>query len=84
MINNLKDYYKKTLDNFNDLQLSSLDNFISKHYANSKKNSVTCELCKIYETDNLRSMARHKQSCKNKKNINEKLIDSSSDTQLEI
>ena len=84
MINNLKDYYKKTLDNFNDLQLPSLDKFVSKYYANNKKNNVICEICKHYETDNLRSMARHKQSCKNKKINNEKLIESSSDSPLEI
>jgi hypothetical protein len=82
MINNLKDYCKKTLDNFNDLELSSLDNFISKYYANNKKNNLICEICKKYETDNLKSMARHKQSCKNKKN--EKVIESSSETQQEI
>jgi hypothetical protein len=82
MINNLKDYCKKTLDNFNDLELSSLDNFISKYYANNKKNNLICEICKKYETDNLKSMARHKQSCKNKKN--EKVIESLSETQQEI
>jgi hypothetical protein len=66
MVNNLKDYYKKTLDNYNDLSFPCLEKLISKHYANNKKNNLVCDLCKIFETDNNRSLARHKQSCKKK------------------
>jgi len=68
MVNGLKEYYKKTLEQYNELALPSLEKFISGYYANTKKNLVTCQLCKIYETDNLRSMARHKQACKKKDN----------------
>jgi hypothetical protein len=72
MINNLKDYYKKSLDNYNDLSFPCLEKLITKHYANNKKNNLVCDLCKIYETDNNRSLARHKQSCKKKVSDNTK------------
>lgn len=66
LLNGLKEYYKKTLEQYTDLILPSLEKFISTHYANIKKNILTCDICKKYETANLRSLARHKQSCKNK------------------
>jgi len=81
MVNGLKEYYKKTLEQYNELALPSLEKFISGYYANTKKNFVTCQLCKTYETDNLRSMARHKQACKKKdKKIND---NKSSDEKME-
>jgi len=67
----LKEYYKKTFEQYSELSLPSLDKFISGYYANTKKNLITCELCKKYETDNLRSMARHKQACKKKEKNDE-------------
>lgn len=66
LLNGLKEYYKKTLEQYTDLILPSLEKFISTHYANIKKNILTCDICKTYESTNLRSLARHKQSCKNK------------------
>jgi hypothetical protein len=65
----LKDFYKKTTEQLNDFQLPSLENFLSSYYANNKKNIIFCDLCKKFNTDNLRSLARHKHSCKNKKEI---------------
>lgn len=66
MVSGLKEYYKKTFEQYSELTLPSLEKFISGYYANTKKNLITCQLCKTYETDNLRSMARHKQACKKK------------------
>ena len=34
-----------------------------------KKNKIMCSNCKIYETDNLRSLARHTNSCNKKTTI---------------
>ena len=65
-MNGLKEYYKKTLDQYSELTLPSLEKFISTYYANIKKNILICNICKKYNTDNLRSLARHKQCCKNK------------------
>jgi hypothetical protein len=66
LLNGLKEYYKKTLDQYSELTLPSLEKFISTYYANIKKNILICNICKKYNTDNLRSLARHKQCCKNK------------------
>ena len=69
LISGLKDYYKKTMELLNDIKLPSLEGFITKHYANMKKdNNITCPICKKYETNNLKSMARHKHFCKKKGN----------------
>ena len=66
MLNGLKDYYKRTLDQYSELNLPSLDKYISSYYANSKKNILCCNICNKYETDNLKSLSRHKTSCKKK------------------
>lgn len=86
LLNGLKEYYKKTLEQYTDLILPSLEKFISTHYANIKKNILTCDICKKYETANLRSLARHKQSCKNKQlgGLLEESSNSESSTSLKI
>ena len=71
---NLKEYYKKTLD------LPSLNKFLSNFFANNNKNVKVCEICKKYESTSLLSLARHTQSCKKKHNI----IESSSEESQEI
>ena len=63
----IKDNYKKTLDLFTHFKLPSLEKYLSTHFADTKKNMVVCSYCKKYETGNLRSLARHSNSCK--KNI---------------
>jgi hypothetical protein len=66
LISDLKEYTKKTLEKYELLNLSTLEKFLSKYYANTKKNTYICEYCKNYECNNLRSMARHKTNCKQK------------------
>jgi len=66
IITNLKDYYKKSLEQNCELILPNLEIFLSNHYADNKKKISTCEICKIFQTDNLKSLARHNQSCKKK------------------
>ena len=82
IITSLKDYYKKTIEQLTDINLPNLELFLSNFYANNKKNLLICEFCKKFETDNLRSLARHKYACKNKKeiNINSESTDTNSDT----
>ena len=69
--NNLKDYYKKTLDIYSNIELPCLNKFLSNYYANNNKNIKICEICKKYETTSLLSLARHLPSCKKKNNITE-------------
>ena len=63
MINFFKDNHKKTLELFTHSKLPSLEKFLSLHFAETKKNKLLCNSCHKYETDNLKSMARHKHSC---------------------
>ena len=78
--NNLKEYYKKTLDIHSNIDLPSLNKFLSNFFANNNKNVKVCEICKKYESTSLLSLARHTQSCKKKHNI----IESSSEESQEI
>ena len=64
ILSTTKEYYKKTLDLLTQIKLPSLEKYLSNHFADSKINKVLCTLCNKFETDNLRSLARHKQSCK--------------------
>jgi hypothetical protein len=66
LINGLKEYYKRTMEQFNEIKLTSLNQFIGNYNANIKTHTVRCELCNVYETSNLKSLARHKTSCKTK------------------
>lgn len=64
MVVNLKDYYKKTLDQFNDLKLPELQLYLSEHFADNKQNLFICNICNNYQTDNLKSISKHKDHCK--------------------
>lgn len=66
MLIELKDYYKKTVENINKLNTPDIQNILDKYFANSKRATYVCELCKKFESTSLRSMARHKTSCKKK------------------
>ena len=57
------------MEQLTEINLPNLELFLSNYYANNKKNLLICDICKKYETDNLRSLARHKHSCKSKKEI---------------
>ena len=66
LLNNLKDYYKKTIENCNEITLPSLEKYMSTYFANIKKNTIICDICNQFETTSLKSVARHKTACKNK------------------
>ncbi len=66
ILNNLKDYYKKTIDNCNDITIPSLEKYMSTYFANLKKNTLICDICNKFDTTSLKSLARHKTACKNK------------------
>ena len=66
LISDLKDYTKKTLEYYENITLVNLEKYLSKHYAIMKKNLYLCEYCKINEYINLKSLARHKTTCRKK------------------
>jgi hypothetical protein len=78
--NNLKEYYKKTLDLYSNIDLPCLNKFLSNFYANNNKNIKICEICKKYESTSLLSLARHIQACKKKHNIIDNSEESSENT----
>lgn len=66
IITDLKDFYKKTIDNCTKLNIIELENILVKHFANSKKIIYVCEFCNKYDSNSLKSLARHKGVCKKK------------------
>jgi hypothetical protein len=64
LINQIKESNKKTLELCNNLRFPNLEHLLNDHYSNNKKTTITCKFCKLYETDNLKSMARHHTACK--------------------
>ena len=66
LIMELKEYSKKTLERYESINLNTLEKYLSKHYANIKKNLYICEYCKEYKCEKLLSLARHKRACKKK------------------
>lgn len=63
----LKDFFKKTSESYNELQIPSLDILLSNYFSDSKKKLLNCEFCGEYNAITLKSLSRHIQSCK--KNI---------------
>jgi hypothetical protein len=64
----LKDFYKKTLEQYNDLNLSTLDTFLSNYFSESKKPLLQCDICGNFKAITPKSLSRHVQSCR-KKNV---------------
>jgi len=61
--NTIKEFYKKSMDQHKDLVLPSLELYLSEYFATSKKNILTCDICKVYQETNLMSLSRHKSAC---------------------
>jgi hypothetical protein len=61
--NTIKEFYKKSMEQHKELSLPSLELYLSDYFANSKKNILTCDICKIYQESNLMSLSRHKTAC---------------------
>ena len=51
------------MDQHKDLVLPSLELYLSEYFATSKKNILTCDICKVYQETNLMSLSRHKAAC---------------------
>ncbi len=58
------------MEQHKDLVLPSLELYLSKYFATSKKNILTCDVCKIYQESNLMSLSRHRYACIKKQNKN--------------
>lgn len=84
----LKDYYKKTSEQYNELNIPSLDLLLSNHFSDSKKKLLNCEYCGNFNAVTPKSLARHVQNCKknNIKNetLQQKVIDNTNSNKIEV
>jgi hypothetical protein len=71
-INSLKDYYKKSLSQIEQLKLPCFEKYLSQKYAFSKtKNKFICEFCNIAEYSTSKGLSNHKRNgtCVAKNNL---------------
>lgn len=65
----IKDSQKKILSSMEDFKIPALDKFLSTKFAATiHKQGFKCDLCKIFNANNLKALAAHKRGC-SRKNI---------------
>jgi hypothetical protein len=78
MIKLIKDCNQKMLKQMDDIQIPTLDNYLSSRYAFSTS-KFTCEYCS-YVAKNQSSMSAHKRGCTIKRNITDQKIETNIET----
>ena len=69
IINMCKENHKKLLSQLDELLITTLDKFLSTKFKNNIKKPVfKCDMCNIFNGNNLKALAAHKRGC-NRKNI---------------
>jgi len=69
LINMCKENHKKMLSQLDDLLITTLDKFLSTKFKNNIKKPVfKCDMCNIFNGNNLKALAAHKRGC-NRKNV---------------
>lgn len=63
ILNTLKDNYKKTVSQIEDVKFGSLDKYLSTRYSSCKKQGFTCDLCNQFHVGTLKGLAAHKRGC---------------------
>jgi hypothetical protein len=61
--NTLKENYKKTISQLEEMKFASLDKFLSTRYSSCKKQGFTCDLCNQFHVGTLKGLAAHKRGC---------------------
>jgi len=65
----IKDSQRKILSSMEDFKIPALDKFLSTKFAATiHKQGFKCDLCKIFNANNLKALAAHKRGC-SRKNI---------------
>jgi len=65
----IKDSQKKIISSMEDFKIPALDKFLSTKFAATiHKQGFKCDLCKIFNANNLKALAAHKRGC-SRKNI---------------
>lgn len=66
----MKDYQKKMWVQMDDFKFPALDKYLSSKYTTmSHKSGFKCDLCKLFNANNLKALAAHKRGCSRKQNI---------------
>jgi hypothetical protein len=64
-----KESQRKVLSQIDEIRFPALDRYLSSKYVNNiRKVGFKCELCKLFNANNLKALAAHKRGC-NRKNI---------------
>ena len=66
ILNVLKDNYKKSVSQIDEMKFTSLDKFLSTRYSSCKKQGFTCDLCNNFHVGTLKGLAAHKRGCNRK------------------
>lgn len=81
--NSLNTYFKDLTEQVNNMSLISLDKFLATFFTpTTTEYSYNCDLCNDYPTNNLRSLARHKQHCSKKEKNLTKLSETSDKSEI--
>ena len=64
-----KESQKKVLSQIEEMRFPALDRYLSSKYINNiRKVGFKCEICKLFNANNLKALAAHKRGC-NRKNV---------------
>ena len=66
ILNIVKEFNKKITLQIEEINLPTLDKFLSSKYASTQKKTYTCELCDIFTTNTVKSLSAHKRACSKK------------------
>jgi hypothetical protein len=66
----MKDYQKKMFSQIDDFKFPALDKYLSTKYTTSPhKQGFKCDLCKLFNANNLKALAAHKRGCSRKQPV---------------
>jgi len=67
MMNLLKEQHKRALSQLDEIKIPSLEKYLStKFVMTSQKPGLKCDICKLFNANNLKALAAHKRGCNRK------------------
>lgn len=68
LVSKLKDNYNSLQEIIKELEMPSIDKFLTERFAHADSNILTCDICNVFKALNMKSLKRHKAHCQKKKN----------------
>jgi len=65
-IDHIKESTKKTIQYIEEMELKSLNDYLSSKFTFKNNNKLRCDICKNFVGTNAKSLAAHQRKCKNK------------------